>query len=90
MEFVEHAIWLMKGRVGTCLCKYCMPGQNQQDINARLDREPAPNGDDDEGGGRGGGPGPHARRSRRAARRERTPPIMAKDYRVGNNSSGVA
>ncbi|KAH9046764.1 hypothetical protein EDB84DRAFT_1435312 [Lactarius hengduanensis] len=40
MEFVEHAIWLMKsGSVGDqCLCKYCTPGQNQRAINRRLDR----------------------------------------------------
>ncbi|KAH9959825.1 hypothetical protein BC827DRAFT_442335 [Russula dissimulans] len=93
MEFVEHAIWLMKGGAGSCLCKYCQPGQSQNDINSRLDplgRERAP--DDDDGGsgdsrrGRGGGPGSQARRVRRA-KRERSPAIMAKDYRVGNRGA---
>ncbi|KAI0287607.1 hypothetical protein BC826DRAFT_1043231 [Russula brevipes] len=39
MEFAEHAIWLMKGCVGQCLCKYCTPGQNQRHINRRLNRD---------------------------------------------------
>jgi len=102
MEFVEHAIWLMKGGEGQCLCKYCMPGQSQIEINARLDRYRAPDDDndddddDDDGGagdsrrGRGGGPSSQARRRRRIPRRERPAPIMAKDYRVGNKPSGAA
>src|SRR5260221_8599026 len=97
MEFVEHAIWLMRGKEGQCLCKYCTPGQNQLDIDDRLDRvEPVEDeGDVDGGSGSGGGgggqpssrrrgAGAQARRTRRA-RRDRSPPIMAKDYRVGNN-----
>ncbi len=45
MEFVEHAIWLMKsGSAGVqCLCKYCTPGQSQRAINRRLNH-----GDDEE------------------------------------------
>lgn len=43
MEFVPHAIWLMKGGTGQCDCKYCIPGQNQNDINRRLNH-----GDDDD------------------------------------------
>ena len=43
MEFVEHAIWLMKGGVSQCLCKYCTPGQSQRAINRRLNH-----GDEDE------------------------------------------
>jgi hypothetical protein len=100
MEFVEHAIWLMRRKVGRCLCKYCTPGQNQLDIDDRLDRvEPVENEGDADGGGSssgGGGGQPsssrrrgtsaQARRARRA-RRDRSPPIMAKDYRVGNDSS---
>jgi hypothetical protein len=95
MEFVPHAIWLMKGGAGaaeTCLCKYCTPGQSQNDINARLDRAPDDDDDEDDSdtgdsrSGKGGGPNSQARRWRRAAKRERAPPIMAKDYRVGNNN----
>jgi len=103
MEFVEHAIWLMRGKVGLCLCKYCTLGQNQLDIDDRLDRvEPAEDeGDVDVGSGNGSsgggqpsssrrrGTGAQARRARRA-RRDRSPPIMAKDYRVGNDSSAPA
>ena len=33
MDFVKHTIWLMCRKVGQCLCKYCMPGQDQLDIN---------------------------------------------------------
>ena len=36
MEFVPHAIWLMRGATGQCDCKYCIPSQNQHDINRRL------------------------------------------------------
>jgi len=89
MEFVEHAIWLMKGGEGSCLCKYCQPGQSQNDINSRLDRVPDDDGGGDSRGGRGGGPGSQGRCVRRA-KRERSPAIMAKDYRVGNRSSGGA
>jgi len=88
MEFVEHAIWLMKGGEGKCLCKYCTPGHTQNNINARLDRKRAHDGGDSRRG-RGGGPGSRARRPRGAARRQRTPPIMAKDYRVGKTPSGA-
>lgn len=96
MEFVEHAIWLMRGKVGQCLCKYCTPDQSQLDIDDRLDRvEPVEDeGNADGGSGSSGGQqasssrrrgaGAQARRTRRA-RRDRSPPIMAKDYRVGNN-----
>lgn len=53
MEFVEHAIWLMKsGSVGDqCLCKYCAPGQSQRAINRRLDRRDDDESDDDDGDG---------------------------------------
>jgi hypothetical protein len=37
LEFVPHAIWLMRGSTGQCDCKYCLPGQAQKDINRRLD-----------------------------------------------------
>ena len=52
MEFVEHAIWLMKGGVSTCLCKYCTPGQSQRAINRRLNHgdEDADADDDSDGG----------------------------------------
>jgi hypothetical protein len=124
MEFVEHAIWLMRRGAGRCLCKYCTPGQNQLDINFRLDRgeevveEEVIVGDGGDGaagdvegnaaagsgsgsggdGGAGGsslgqsaaasrgrGAGTRGRRGRRA-KRDRSPPILAKDYRVGNNT----
>ena len=142
MEFVEHAIWLMRRGTGQCQCKYCTPGQNQIMINLRLDHESVDDGDDDvivvdgddgSGGGGGGGAGgsagsgsgsggggvdngggaggagsasssrqssgaprgrgasAHARRGRRIRReREKVMPIMAKDYRVGNQDSGPA
>ncbi|KAH9174512.1 hypothetical protein EDB89DRAFT_548024 [Lactarius sanguifluus] len=59
MEFVEHAIWLMKsGSVGDqCLCKYCTPGQNQRAINRRLDRRDGDSESDDEDGGSSGDDG---------------------------------
>ena len=99
MEFVEHAIWLMKGRVGQCLCKYCTPGQSQREINFRLnhnvqhDSDPESDDEGDNGGGSGQNPnhasssssrrgaGTGARRARRG-RRDRSPPITFKDYRV--------
>ncbi|KAI0252016.1 hypothetical protein BJV78DRAFT_1153994 [Lactifluus subvellereus] len=93
MEFVEHAIWLMKGLEGKCLCKYCMPGQNQRAINRRLNRglendsDPESDDEDDNNNDAGAGAGNTNRPRRRRGRRDRTPPIMAKDYRVGN--SGV-
>ena len=55
MEFVEHAIWLMKGSTGQCLCKYCTPGQNQRAINRRLNH----GGDDADGDDSGGDGGSH-------------------------------
>src|SRR6266850_2426878 len=112
MEFVEHAIWLMRRGAGQCHCKYCHPGQNQLDIILRLDRGKVEDDEDGDvividvddgaaaGSGSGGsssgpfaaasrgrGAGTRGRRGRRA-RRDRSPPIMAKDYRVGNTSSG--
>jgi len=106
MEFVEHAIWLMRGGAGRCLCKYCEPGQNQLDINRRLNRGGTDDSDaESEQGaqGEGGdvgqqssssssrrrGAGAQARRVRRT-RRNRPVPIMAKDYRVGNDDSPAA
>jgi hypothetical protein len=53
MEFVEHAIWLMKGGDRQCLCKYCTPGQSQRAINHRLNHGGAGNDDDDDSGGDG-------------------------------------
>ena len=106
MEFVEHAIWLMRGGAGRCRCKYCEPGQNQLDINRRLNRGGTDDSDAEseqgEGGGEGSdvgrqssssssrrrGAGAQARRVRRA-RRDRSPPIMAKDYRVGNDAAAA-
>jgi Transcription-silencing protein, cryptic loci regulator Clr2 len=102
MEFVEHAIWLMKGREGQCLCKYCTPGQSQRVINRRLhhglENDDDPDSDENvvEGdvvgdnaasasgtGDRTRGRGAIIRANRgRRARRDRSPPIMAKDYRV--------
>jgi len=107
MEFVEHAIWLMKGGDDSgqqCRCKYCEPDQSQTEINDRLNHGVIVIDDDDDdhdpesgdGAGSGGvrtttnnsassasrrGRG-GARRVRRA-KRDRSPPIMAKDYRVG-------
>jgi len=34
MDFIEHAIWLMRRKVGQYLCKYCTPRQDKLDINA--------------------------------------------------------
>jgi len=53
MEFVEHAIWLTRRAVGKCLCKYCMPAQDQLDINTQLDRR-EPEEEEDVDGGSGG------------------------------------
>jgi hypothetical protein len=56
MEFVEHAIWLMKDGPSTglhCLCKYCTPGQNQLAINRRLNRRGDDDGADEEDSGDG-------------------------------------
>ncbi|KAF8471344.1 hypothetical protein DFH94DRAFT_674345 [Russula ochroleuca] len=111
-EFVEHAIWLMKGCVGQCLCKYCTPDQSQKEINLRLNHGDAVEDDEPESDGGGGGSGSGSgsgsgtgtatrnstyasssstrrgasagARAQRRAKRERSPPIMAKDYRVGN------
>ncbi|KAF8267434.1 hypothetical protein EI94DRAFT_1801674 [Lactarius quietus] len=62
MEFVEHAIWLMKGGSAgeQCLCKYCTPGQSQRAINRRLDRGIGDDGEDDEDGNSDGNGAPHA------------------------------
>lgn len=104
MEFVEHAIWLMKGLKGRCLCKYCTPGQSQKSINRRLnhgtENDSDPESSDDENGagaraGAGAGNGSHSRgggaaHRRRRIRRDKSPPIMAKDYRVGNSGAGPA
>jgi hypothetical protein len=93
MEFAEHAIWLMKGRVGQCLCKYCTPGQNQRHINRRLHRDRQVDSDsddddddDDPDNGASRRTGAQGRRPRRP-KRDRSPAIMAKDYRVGNSDS---
>jgi hypothetical protein len=56
MEFVPHAIWLMRGSTGECDCKYCLPGQNQRVINRRLNRgvdadSDRESGDDDDNNG---------------------------------------
>ena len=48
MEFVPHAIWLMRGCTGQCDCKYCIPGQNQKDINRRLNHGVDADSDDDD------------------------------------------
>jgi hypothetical protein len=92
MEFVEHAIWLMKGSTGQCRCQYCEPNQTQTDINRRLnhnvevdDSEPQSDGSGTvraSSASRRRGASAGTRRPRRA-RRDRSPPIMAKDYRVG-------
>jgi transcription-silencing protein Clr2 (cryptic loci regulator) len=77
MEFVPHAIWLMRGSTGQCDCQYCMPGQNQTDINRRLnhgvddpDDESVQNDNDEDGGsGSGGSTGTTNGRSSSASRR---------------------
>ncbi|KAI9453473.1 hypothetical protein BJY52DRAFT_841035 [Lactarius psammicola] len=53
MEFVEHAIWLMKSGSASvqCLCKYCTPGQNQIAINRRLNHRDDDESDEEEDGG---------------------------------------
>ena len=97
----------MRGGAGRCRCKYCEPGQNQLDINRRLNRGGTDDSDAEseqgEGGGEGSdvgrqssssssrrrGAGAQARRVRRA-RRDRSAPIMAKDYRVGNDAAAAA
>lgn len=56
MEFVEHAIWLMKGGSETdvpCQCKYCTPGQSQRAINRRLNHGDEDEEDEDSDGGGG-------------------------------------
>ncbi len=53
MEFVEHAIWLMRRKVGKWLCKYCTPAQDQLDINTWLDCG-EPEDEEDVDGGSGG------------------------------------
>ena len=67
MEFVEHAIWLMKGGGSEdddddddestlrCQCKYCTPGQNQRAINRRLNHGTEDAEDEDSDGDGGGG-----------------------------------
>jgi hypothetical protein len=49
-EFVPHAIWLMRGSTGQCDCKYCIPGQNQIDINRRLNHGVDADSEDDDDG----------------------------------------
>jgi hypothetical protein len=107
MEFVEHAIWLMKGGNTSgqqCRCQYCEPGQTQKEINQRLNREIIVIDDDDDDDDENDRDGPRdpvsvslasrrrvatARRGRRTTtRRERSPPIQAKDYRVGVENPG--
>jgi hypothetical protein len=106
MEFVEHAIWLMKGGGATsdqqCRCKYCEPGQSQTAINYRLNHDVSIDDDDDDDDSGPGGRDPvnaslasrrraiaaaagggTARGGRRTGAREKSPPILAKDYRVG-------
>jgi hypothetical protein len=104
MEFVEHAIWLMRGSAGQCQCKYCTPGQSQREINLRLNRgvhhdsDPESDDDDNDGDGGAGSPGGAGRNAKHAAsssrrrgtgngarrgRRDRSPEITFKDYRVG-------
>ena len=78
----------MRGRTGKCDCKYCLPGQHQNDINRRLNRgvDVPESDDDDNPPRRRGGAG----RTRRV-RRDRTPPInieIARDYRVGVTDPG--
>ncbi|KAH9983531.1 hypothetical protein BJV74DRAFT_952425 [Russula compacta] len=97
-----------EGRAGQCLCQYCVPGQNQTEINTRLDRgEPHPDDDDDDnnnnnnnnddnannnGDDKGKGSSSSSARPKGTGRgtrgprrkRDRSPPIMAKDYRTGN------
>ena len=55
MEFVPHAIWLMRGCTGQCDCKYCIPGQNQKDINRRLNHGVDADSDDDDDNNGGSG-----------------------------------
>jgi hypothetical protein len=105
MEFVEHAIWLMRGGrgAGQCQCKYCTPGQSQRAINLRLhrgvqhDSDPESDDEDEDGPGSPGGAGRNATQAAsssssrrrgtgtgaRRGRRDRSPEITFKDYRVG-------
>ncbi len=89
MEFVPHAIWLMKGSTpGACVCKYCKPGQKQTAINSWLnhgnDDSDDEDEDDNERRARKGAAGTRPRPTKRA-RSDPAPKIMAKDYRVGVN-----
>jgi len=96
MEFVPHAIWLMRGGTGQCDCKYCIPGQNQNDINRRLnhgvDRDPDSDPDDDNDASSSRRRGANAGTGRtRRVRRDRSPPInieAARDYRVRTTDPG--
>jgi hypothetical protein len=51
MEFAPHAIWLMRGSTGQCDCKYCIPDQNQIDINRRLNHGADVDSEDDDDDG---------------------------------------
>jgi len=96
MEFVPHAIWLLKGRTGQCDCKYCIPGQSQKDINRRLRRgvdadsdDDADDDDDDDNAVASRRRGANSRTRR--VKRDRSPPInlnAARDYRVGVSDPG--
>jgi len=61
MEFVEHAIWLMKGAdpAVRCFCKYCTPNQSQREINRRLNRSTDSDDEDDSGSDPAGAPARH-------------------------------
>ncbi|KAN0116009.1 hypothetical protein V8E52_006315 [Russula decolorans] len=85
-EFVPHAIWLMRGSTGQCDCKYCIPGQNQIDINRRLNHGVDADSEDDDDGDDNAASSSRRRARTRRVRRDRSPPIninAARDYRVG-------
>ncbi|KAI0265955.1 hypothetical protein BC834DRAFT_877116 [Gloeopeniophorella convolvens] len=93
-EFVGHAIWLMHGKRGQCMCKYCTPGQTQIQINRRLNRRREEDEDEDEDRDEDQeGGGSRAARSTRGARgahvgNDESRPVRAKDYRTFPEGQG--
>ena len=99
--FIEHAIWLIRGIAGRCLCKYCTPSQNQLNINCQLYSGGMDDSDtkSKQGEGEGGDVGRQSSLSSlhhrcvgmparcvQCARCDRSLPIMVKNHCVGNDA----